>query len=259
MPKQVRNDNSVSVGLLLTQRCHRWSITSSYAKDQEYLMLLLPSNFIIISINQNKNTIMKVLSVISFLLICTSMHVHAQNKLWTEQDRQYHLQNFNRTRDSLIRETSNLTDAQWHFKEAPDRWSIAEIVEHLALWEIIFARETGIMLRSDPRPELIQASRSDSSYLNFVMEEKVHNSPDYSRPTGFIRGKNNLDFFLNKNAETIRFVSNTESDLKLYFEQVGGGMFRNVHQVYLVQWGHVDRHLRQIKKVKSHPDFPKGK
>jgi hypothetical protein len=197
---------------------------------------------------------MKILSILA-LSICF-LGANAQTKLWTEADRQYHLQHFQRTRDSLARETEKLTDAQWHFKEAPDRWSIAEIVEHLALWEVIFAREVNIMLRSKPDPGLLHVARTDSSYLAQIMEEKLHHSPDYSKPTGFIRGKNNLAFFLGINEQTINFVRNTDADLKAYFEPTGGGGMRNVHQVYLVQWGHVDRHLRQIKKVKGHPGFP---
>jgi hypothetical protein len=201
----------------------------------------------------------KMKSLFFFSLLHLGYLSNAQSKGWSETDRQYQLQNFKRTRDALVKETINLSDEQWHFKEAPDRWSIAEIVEHLALWEVIFARETNIALRNNPTPELVHASRSDSSYLDFIMEEKQHNSPDYSKPTGFIRGKNNLDFFLLRNAETIRFVETTGADLKAFYEPVGGGVFRNVHQVFLVQWGHVDRHLRQIKRVKAHPDFPKSK
>ena len=182
----------------------------------------------------------------------------AQQKLWSEADRQYQLENFRRTREALVKETADLSQAQWHFRESPDRWSIAEVVEHLALWEVIFARETSIALRSNPTPELNQTSRPDSYYLDFVLEEKSHSSPDYSRPTGFIQGKNNLTYFLNLRDQTINFISSTPSDLKAHFEPTGGGQFRNVHQIYIVQWGHVDRHLRQIRKVKAHPNYPKN-
>ncbi|HLK97593.1 MAG TPA: hypothetical protein VK364_07475, partial [Hymenobacter sp.] len=48
-------------------------------------------------------------------------------KSWTEADRSYTVDNLKRTRDELTRETQNLTNAQWHFHESPDRWSIAEV------------------------------------------------------------------------------------------------------------------------------------
>lgn len=40
-----------------------------------------------------------------------------------------------RTQDSLLQAIADLTDWQWHFKPAADRWSIAEILEHLVIVE----------------------------------------------------------------------------------------------------------------------------
>jgi hypothetical protein len=194
------------------------------------------------------------------LLLClffTVIWANAQTKHWTEEDRQYQLQNFKRTQDLLVSETTNLTDEQWHFRGTPGQWSIAEVVEHLGLWEVIFTRDINIILRNAPNAALQQACRPDSSYLNFIMEEKQHNSPDYSKPSGFIRGRNNLDYFLHRRAMVTRFVDTTTADLRLYHQPVGGGIFRDVHQILLVDWGHVDRHLRQIRRVKEHALFPK--
>ncbi|GAB3510837.1 hypothetical protein GCM10027341_49720 [Spirosoma knui] len=177
-------------------------------------------------------------------------------KRWTEADRTYTVDNLKRTRDELTRETENLTDAQWHFRESPDRWSIAEVVEHLALWEIIWAREISMGIRSTPRPDLIATSSPDSYYMDFIMETKAHKSPDFSRPTGFIQGKNNLLFFQRLRNQAIAFADTTQADMRAQFELTATKYPRNMHQVYIYQWGHVDRHLRQIRKVKQHPNYP---
>ncbi|WP_080058180.1 DinB family protein [Spirosoma aerolatum] len=178
-------------------------------------------------------------------------------KLWTEADRQYTVDNLKRTRDLIIQETENLSPAQWRFKESPDRWSIGEIVEHLALWEIIWAREVSMGSRSKPQPELNQTSKPDQYYADWIMEDTPHVSPDFSRPTGFIEGKNNLTFFLKLRNQTISFVEKTQADMRAQFELTGTDSPRNMHQVYIFQWGHVDRHLRQIRKVKAHANYPK--
>src|ERR1700724_3821419 len=47
------------------------------------------------------------------------------------QGRQY----LEQTRTGVIGATKGLSEAQWKFKPAPDRWSIAEIVEHLVIVE----------------------------------------------------------------------------------------------------------------------------
>ena len=197
--------------------------------------------------------------MIFFLFLLTTVSAQAQSRLWTAADQKYTVENLKRTRDELIRETENLTDAQWHFHETPERWSIAEVVEHLALWEIIWAREISIGARSKPQPELNQTSRPDSYYSSFIMEDTPHKAPDIAKPTGFIRGKDNLTFFKRLRDQAIGYADTTKTDMRAHFEfTAAGNSPRNMHQVYIYQWGHVDRHLRQIRKVKAHPGYPKG-
>lgn len=192
------------------------------------------------------------------LLFCLLLQFPAvaQEKLWTEADRQYTIDNFKRTRDALVAEVQNLSPAQWSFKESPDRWSIGEVVEHLALWEIIWSREIGIGSQGTPHPELLKTSRPDSFYTERIIEETPHVSPHFSRPTGFIEGKNNLTFFLRGQALNLEFLEKTQADMRAIFELTATPNPRNLHQVYLYQWGHIDRHLKQIKKVKAHKDYP---
>lgn len=187
-------------------------------------------------------------------LVCPSF---AQEKLWTETDRQFTIDQFNRTRDELVKETENLTPAQWAFRESAERWSIGEIVEHLALWEIIWAREISMGSRSKPQPELNKTTRPDSYYSDFIMETNPHVAADIAIPTGFIKGKDNLTFFLSRREQNLAFLKKTEADMRAHFELTATPNPRNMHQVYIYQWGHVDRHLRQIRKVKADSSFPK--
>lgn len=193
------------------------------------------------------------------LLVGSPLLVWAQEtpKLWTETDRQYTLDNMKRTRDELVKETENLTLPQWAFRESADRWSIAEIVEHLAIWEAIWNREVGMGSRNKPTPELNATSKPDTYYHEFIMEDAQHNASDITKPMGFMEGKNNLTLFLRNHAVNLKFVETTKADLRAHFELANTANPRNMHQVLIFQWGHMDRHLRQIKKVKNHPNFPK--
>jgi hypothetical protein len=192
------------------------------------------------------------------LLLTVTLQAQETKSLWTEADRQYTLDNMRRTRDALVKETENLTSAQWAFRDSAHRWSIAQVVEHLALWEIIWAREIGMGCRSKPQPELNATSRPDSYYMDFIMEDKQHTAPDIAVPTGYIQGKDNLTFFLRGREQAIKFVETTKYDMRAQFELVNTPNPRNMHQVLIYQWGHVDRHLRQIKKLKAHKDYPKA-
>jgi hypothetical protein len=189
-----------------------------------------------------------------------SVNLLAQ-KLWTETDREYLLSNLKRTRDSLIRETQNLTEQQWNFKESSDRWSINQVVEHLAVWELLLDREVNQALVAGPQPELTKNARTDSSIINFLMEDKPHVTTDYTKPftftvpMGLNNGKNNLAWFSKMRNESITYLNSTDQDLRYYFLRAGRG---NVHQVYLTIFAHTDRHLRQIRTIKTNPNYPKS-
>ena len=53
----------------------------------------------------------------------------------TAQERDKIVKYLTTTRDQVIAESEGLSDAQWAFKPATDRWSVGEVVEHLALAE----------------------------------------------------------------------------------------------------------------------------
>jgi hypothetical protein len=180
-------------------------------------------------------------------------------KLWTETDRAYLLDHLTRSRDELMEETKSLSEAQWNFKEAPERWTIKEVVEHIAIWELLFQREITIAFTAGPQPELLKSAPLDSKVLEFILEEKPHVSLDYTQPftyslpMGLNTGDINLTWYNKLRNECINHVQNTDDDLRLYFMKEGRG---NIHQVYINVFGHTDRHLRQIRKIKQHPKYP---
>ncbi|WP_353719167.1 DinB family protein [Dyadobacter sp. 676] len=200
---------------------------------------------------------MKIITFFTVVWLCAALRCFGQEKLWTAADKQSTIGQLIRTRDAVVRETENLTPEQWSFREAPDRWSIAEIVEHLALWEIVWSRELSIGARNKPQPELLKTTRPDSYYQEFIMEPNPHKAAEIAAPTGFIKGKDNLTFFLRGREQNLTFVRNSDADMRAIFELTGTPEPRNMHQVLIYHWGHTDRHLRQILKVKSRPSYPR--
>jgi hypothetical protein len=92
------------------------------------------------------------------------------------------------------------------------------------------------------------------------MEEKPHITTEYTKPftftvpMGLNEGKNNLAWFLKMRNESINYLDTTTTDLRYYFLRLGRG---NVHQVYITIFAHTDRHLKQIRKLKLNPNYPK--
>src|SRR4029077_13617888 len=64
-----------------------------------------------------------------------AMGVAAKAQDATQADKDRALAYLEKTKAGVIDATKGLSDAQWNIKPAPDRWSIAEVVEHIALAE----------------------------------------------------------------------------------------------------------------------------
>jgi hypothetical protein len=201
---------------------------------------------------------MKAKLIYIWILVCIS--ATAQDpKRWTETDRKYLLENLIRSRDELLKETQGLTKAQWEFKESPDRWSINQIVEHIAIWELLLSHDISRAYNAGIKPEQIKTAAPDSTFVNFIYETSPHYSLEYTKPFSYTIpvGKNplanNLAWFLKMRNESIEFVGKTPDDLRAYFRSTTG----SIHQAYIYVFGHTDRHLRQIRKVKKDENYPK--
>jgi len=184
--------------------------------------------------------------------------VSVEKKLWSEKDRQYLLNELERTRDLVVSETENLSKEQWHFKPTETSWSIAQVLEHLGIYERLFLQEAWVAGNLPPEPQYDEGSNSDQSFLDWMAENNPHTAPENAVPLGFMNGKDNLTYFLYGRGLTINYISNTKKDLRVQFTPRPGepNDRRSIHALYVVHFGHTDRHLRQIERIKSNPDFP---
>ena len=178
--------------------------------------------------------------------------------VWTEADRKFLLDNLIRSKEEIVWETKNLTKEQWNFKESPDRWNINQIVEHLALWEILLMHEISVAVEREPIPTFTHYL-SDSLFLQNLKSLTKNNALDYTKPFSFAiplgnnEGKNNVIWLTTMRNESIDYLKKETKNIRLHYICFGP----NVHQNFMMIFGHSDRHLRQIRKVKAHPNYPK--
>src|ERR1700716_2084431 len=72
-------------------------------------------------------------AVIVLLALAGAASAKSQDVSQADKDRA--LQYLESTKKGVLDATKGLSDAQWNFKSAPDRWSVAEVMEHLAAAE----------------------------------------------------------------------------------------------------------------------------
>ena len=75
---------------------------------------------------------MKKLSLVLTAIILSAFTLKAQI---TEDERAALVKQFEDTKANLLKDVNGLSDAQMKFKTAPDRWSVADCLEHIILAE----------------------------------------------------------------------------------------------------------------------------
>lgn len=210
---------------------------------------------------------MKIIFILTFVFASvagfsqTKTDKPATLPVWTETDRKYLLENLIRSRDEIIQETKGLTKDQWDFKESPDRWSVNQIVEHIAIWELLFMREVTKALGNNPDSTFAYTA-PDSVFMDQDPQgERKNNAMEYTKPFSYAvplgnnDGKNNVTWLTTMRNESIDYLTKETKNIRLQYDYCSGA---NVHQYYMMIFNHTYRHLRQIKKVKAHQKYPKS-
>jgi hypothetical protein len=100
-------------------------------------------------------------------------------------------------------------------------------------------------------------AKSDAEYLVWMNEPQPHNADQIHIPLRFMNGKDNLTWFLHGRDLVVEFIRSTLADLKAHYTYRGGDeKRRSLNALYVVYFGHTDRHLRQIRRIKQHNNYP---
>ena len=115
--------------------------------------------------------------ILAFLSLyaCTSaMQVEpTQERWWTETDRQFIITELNRTTSALKKEIGTLSNEQWNFRETSERWSIAEIIEHLEMQNQLHYRELSVVQYAPQYPQFRLITKNQDQYFsNYATDNK---------------------------------------------------------------------------------------
>ncbi|MBC8094654.1 MAG: DinB family protein [Akkermansiaceae bacterium] len=164
-----------------------------------------------------------------------------------------------KTRADLLAATRGLSERQWNFKPETNRWSVAEVTEHLAASEdLMMGMVQDKVMKAPARTEGEDVKALDAFILQKIPDRsnKVQ-APEPLRPGNrFGSPKESLKHFRESRAKTIRFLKDTK-DLRQHAADSPFGKKFDAYQWMLVIAAHTDRHLQQLNEVKADPNFPK--
>jgi hypothetical protein len=79
----------------------------------------------------------------------------------SQKDREHLIAHLEMTQSWMMSEVASLSNAQLNFRPAPDRWTIAEVVQHLAIAETKYWKLLNDRLKQPPKKLPKQASDAD--------------------------------------------------------------------------------------------------
>jgi DinB superfamily len=92
----------------------------------------------------------------------------------TDRDREHLLVHFEMTTQMVAEQLRGLSPAQLEYKASPDRWSIREVVSHLAVAEPDYWREIQKALKAAPDMKEKKSSATDADILWYGIDRVVH-------------------------------------------------------------------------------------
>jgi hypothetical protein len=172
---------------------------------------------------------------------------------------------FDRTFHSIMKVTNGLSEPQWRFKPAPDRWSITEILEHMVLAEERILGPIREQLAQAPPPEAGRDNRAiDAMVLERMPETSPKvNAPAVIQPAGGWTLDAALTRLISNYRRLVEFIKSTP-DLREHvlpaapIKFLSQGKFETMdgYQFALTMAAHDARHVRQILELKADPNYP---
>jgi DinB superfamily len=196
----------------------------------------------------------------TLLIMCAAVCLGpaAFGQALTQADRDRGVKYLEQTRDGVIAATKDLSEAQWKFKAAPDKWSVAETLEHIALGEdYMFGYVTDTVMKAPAGAPDRDVAKMDAMVLQLVPDRSnKRQAPPPLVPTGRWTPAETLAHFLKSRQRTIEFMQATP-DLRQHVGDSPLGPLDGYEWLLFIG-AHSERHTKQILEVKASPDFPKN-
>jgi len=161
------------------------------------------------------------------------------------------------SKKGVLAATKGLSEAQWNFKPAPDKWSIAECMEHIAASED-FIRGTveQNVMKAPAAPDRDIAKIDAGIVANVPDRSNKVQAPEPLKPTNrFGSPQAAIKHFIESRAKTEEFLKST-ADLRGHAVDSPVGGKWDAYEFILMIAAHSERHTKQIEELKTNPGYP---
>ena len=195
------------------------------------------------------------------LAAVTALPAFAADARITDEERAKLVKYLRDSQSEFLGMIKGVSDAQWRWKPGPDRWSVGECAEHIAIAEgFLFAMARKAM--SGPSdPDWETKTKGKTEFLERVLPDRSRKvqAPEPLQPGGITLTRDQVIAKFNEaRGNTIRFAETTQLPLR---EHITPGPFAaldplNAYHFVLYIPLHNLRHDKQIAEVKATPGYP---
>lgn len=196
--------------------------------------------------------------VIASLVVAGSATISAQELTQAEKD--HALQYLESTKADVLAATKGLSEAQWNFKPGPDRWSCAQVMEHIAAAEDLIRDglvKQKIMMSSAGDPG--RDAKATDDLVQTRVPDRTHKlqAPEPLVPTNrYGSPEAALKHFIESREATEQYLTSTPG-LRDHVADGPTGKMDGYEGILMIA-AHSERHVKQILEVKADPNFPKN-
>jgi hypothetical protein len=175
----------------------------------------------------------------------------------TKEDREHLLVHFEMTTQMLAEQVQGLSPTQLEYKASPNRWSIREVVSHLAVAEPDYWRDIQKALKATPDMKDRKSVASDADILWYGIDRVVHTKTGggHEKVETYKNMEQALGKFQALRATMIEYINTTNDDMRAH--SFGDREVIDCWQWMLEISTHAERHIQQIREIKSDPNFPR--
>lgn len=172
----------------------------------------------------------------------------------TQREREHLVAHLEMTQAWLTDEVSHLSSAQLNYRPAPDKWTVAEVVQHLAIAEPNYWKLFQDALKEPPKKLDKQANDADVLWYGIDRTHHEKTSADENPKDQTIDAAQALKTFLAMHARLLEVARSSDADLRGHAVPEWGV---DAYQCLLEISTHEQRHILQIREIKANPGFPK--
>ena len=181
------------------------------------------------------------------------------SQMLTDKERESTIKRLTRSRQTLVEAVEGVNESQARWKPAPDRWSILEYVEHLAVSDDALIDMIRKSLKTPANPETEEQRRAREQRIRETpMPRGANRAPEPLVPGGrFDSLAGALAAFLAARERTLEFALTTEDDLRSHFSNhtVLGPL--DGYQWLNGNAHHAETHAAHIREIREMTNFPK--